>query len=227
MSDNVRDGKNDPVKDLVKEKEGRGTRRRLLGVMGGALATLGVAGAARAQGGAPADDAHRRRHGARHQVMREVIARQQIMELRHAYGIATDLIGKNTPDEIEAGRAIYRRIFTADASIGAAGVESVKGPDAWVDIVKEALAPYNATQHLIGTQHITGLVLPDRAGAGGAAHMSSYLQAWHSKADGHLWLFMGTYEDDLVWTEANGWQIRAMILKQVAADYRELGKRPD
>lgn len=204
-----------------------GTRRRWLGMMGGALAALGVAGAVRAQGGAADGAGHRHRHGNHRQAMRESIARQQIMELRHAYGIATDQIGRNTPDEIEAGRAIYRRIFTADASIGAAGVDSVNGPDAWVDIVKKALAPYNATQHLIGTQYITGLVLPDRSGAGGSARMSSYLQAWHSKADGHLWLFMGTYEDDLVWTDAHGWQIRAMILKQVAADYRELGKRPD
>lgn len=155
------------------------------------------------------------------------VDRQEIMELRHAYGIATDLIGKGTPDAIEAGRAIYRRIFTADAEIGAAGVESVTGPDAWVDIVLDALEPYNATQHLIGTQHISELSRPNAAGQGGHARMSSYLQAWHSRADGYLWLFMGTYEDELLWTSANGWQIRRMMLRQIAADHRTLGQAPE
>ncbi len=206
------------------------SRRRLLRVMGGVLAAVGVAGVAQAQGqkvDSPGKGRHGGRHDSRHRAMHEAMARQQIMELRHAYGIATDLVGKNTPEGIEAGRAIYRRIFTADASIGAAGVDSVKGPDAWVDIVKGALAPYNATQHLIGTQYITNLVVPDRPRAGGSAHMSSYLQAWHSNADGNLWLFMGTYEDDLTWSEESGWQIKAMMLNQVASDYRSLGKRPD
>jgi len=211
-----------------------GSRRRWLGVMTGALASLGGLVAMRAHSagaGAKAksgtDQAgHDARHRAFHRVMQETAARQQIMALRNAYGVATDLIGKKTPSEIEAGRAIYRRIFTPDASIGAATVESVTGPDAWVDIVKNALATYTRTQHLIGTQYITGLTLPDDAGAGGSAHMSSYLQAWHSDAKDELWLFMGTYEDDVVWTAEHGWQIRSMILHQTATDYRRLGQRP-
>ncbi len=158
--------------------------------------------------------------------LRELLAREQIKELRHGYGVATDLIGRNTPADIEAGRAIYHRIFTADAVIGAAIVETVTGPDAWVDIVAEALQPYGATQHLIGTQYITGLTLPDAQGRGGAAHMTSYLQAWHAKSNDDLWLFMGTYEEDLVYSAAAGWQIRTMILHQVSADYRKLGKAP-
>jgi len=217
---------------------GEGSRRRWLGVMTGALASLGGLVAMRAHssgnsagtGGADKGAGHSKHdspHEAFHRVMQETVARQQIMELRQAYGVATDLIGKNTTAEIEAGRAIYRRIFTPDASIGAATVESVTGPDAWVDIVKDALASYNKTQHLIGTQYITGLTLPDDADAGGSAHMSSYLQAWHSDAKQELWLFMGTYEDDLVWTKAQGWQIRSMVLHQTAADYRRLGKGPD
>jgi len=205
----------------MKEQASGGTRRRLLGIFGGAVAALGLAQGVRA--GTPKSMPSGRQ--ARRQAMRETFARQRIMELRHAYGLATDLIGKNTPEGIEAGRAIYHRIFTGDARIGAAGVESVKGPDAWVDVVKTALAPYNATQHLIGTQQVTSLTLPDGAGAGGAAHMTSYLQAWHSKANDDLWLFMGTYEDDLVHGE-NGWQISTMMLHQVAADFRRLGKQP-
>jgi hypothetical protein len=159
--------------------------------------------------------------------LRALLARDEIRSLRHAYGVATDLVGRNTPADIEAGRAIYHRIFTADAVIGAATVETVTGPDAWVDIVAEALEPYSATQHLIGTQYITGLVLPDAEGRGGAAHMTSYLQAWHAKPSGDLWLFLGTYEEDLVYSRAGGWQIRTMILHQVSSDHRKLGKAPD
>lgn len=159
--------------------------------------------------------------------LRELLARGEIMALRHAYGVATDLIGRNTPADIEAGRGIYHRIFTADAVIGAAIVETVTGPDAWVDIVATALEPYNATQHLIGTQYITGLTLPDAEGRGGAAHMTSYLQAWHAKANNDLWLFLGTYEEDVVHSPAGGWQIRSMILHQVSGDYRRLGEAPE
>ena len=158
--------------------------------------------------------------------LRELLAREEIKALRHAYGVATDLIGRNTPADIEAGRAIYHRIFTADAVIGAAIVETVTGPDAWVDIVATALEPYNATQHLIGTQYITALALPDAEGRGGAAHMTSYLQAWHAKPSKDLWLFMGTYEEDVAYSPACGWQIRSMILHQVSADYRRLGEAP-
>jgi SnoaL-like domain len=227
------------MKNEATDVDATRTRRRLLGVFGGMLAAVGLVGAARAAaptGEVSATRNHARdhedhkgrhdRHHGRHTSMWQVVARQEIMELRHAYGIATDLVGKNTAESIEAGRVIYRRIFTDDARIGAAGVDTVTGPDAWVDIVKTALAPYNATQHLIGTQYITGLNLPDAEGVGGVAHMTSYLQAWHAKASGDLWLFMGTYEDDLVYTQAGGWQIRAMMLHQVSSDYRKLGQQP-
>jgi hypothetical protein len=217
-------------RSVMVDANGSGTRRRWLGLMSGVLGSIGALVTARAAASAPEKkEGHsndREDHQGHHRAIQETVARQQIMELRHAYGMATDLIGKNTPNEIEAGRAIYRRIFTKDASIGAATVESVTGPDAWVDIVKKALAPYNRTQHLIGTQYITGLTFPDHAGNGGSAHMSSYLQAWHSNAEDDLWLFMGTYEDDLVWTREHGWQIRTMILHQTSADFRRLGKRP-
>lgn len=210
-----------------------GTRRKLLGLVGGALAAFGIAGAARAAeqaaeaaGKGGQSSGHHGDHKRHRKEMHGILARQQIMELRHNYGLATDLIGSNTAEGIAAGRAIYHRIFTADASIGASGQNTVTGPDAWVDIVKNALAPYNATQHLIGTQNITALTLPDRSGAGGSAQMTSYLQAWHSKADGYLWLFMGTYTDELTYTPEKGWQIKAMVLRQTAADYRKLGVQP-
>jgi len=155
-----------------------------------------------------------------------LLARQQILELRHAYAVATDLIGSNVPSDVDRGRAIYHRIFTPGAQIGAQGIEPVTGPDAWVTIVMDALKPYSATQHLIGTQYIDELRLPDAAGRGGRAHMTSYLQAWHSKPNDDLWLYMGTYEDDLCFSPEGGWQIERMMLHQVAADYRKVGRQP-
>lgn len=154
------------------------------------------------------------------------LARLQIGELRHAYAIATDLIGSGVAASVDRGRAIYRQIFAPDAVIGADGIESVTGPDAWVDVVLRALEPYSATQHLIGTLYVTGLRLPDADGAGGLAHMTSYLQAWHSKPNDELWLYMGTYEDDLGFSVERGWQITRMMLHQVAADYRTVGRSP-
>ncbi len=204
-------------------EQGNG-RRRLLALVGGARAMLGLArpaqGDTRAAQQPPpgSNDSDR---------LREALARQEIMELRHAYGIATDLIGTNEEANVAAGRAIYQRIFAADARIGAAGIDPVSGPEAWVEVVSKALAPYAATQHLIGTQQVSGLQMPDQSGAGGRARMSSYLQAWHSKANDDLWLYMGTYEDELVYTDAGGWQIASMMLHQTAADYRKLGRNPD
>jgi hypothetical protein len=196
-------------------------RRRLLALGGVVLAALGAmrSGRANAASGPGTDDA-----ASADQDLRAAAARQAIMALRHGYAIATDLIGKNKEPDVTEGLAIYRRIFAADARIGAAGIAPVTGPDAWADVVKGALAPYASTQHLIGTQYITGLELPDGNG-GGRAKMQSYLQAWHSTADGDLWLYMGLYEDDLV-HDGTSWRIGGMMLSQIAADYRKLGKQP-
>ena len=153
------------------------------------------------------------------------LAKQQIAELRQLYGFATDLIGTADPANVEEGRAIYRRIFAADASIGASGVPSVRGPDAWTDVVLDALKVYEATQHLIGTQRVDVHALPDANGQGGRASMQSYLQAWHAKADGELWTFIGTYHDEATYTPSRGWQIQSMVLKQVSGDVRQLGLR--
>jgi len=151
------------------------------------------------------------------------VAKQQIAELRQLYGFATDLIGSAESASIEEGRSIYRRIFTADAAIGAANVESVTGPDAWVDVVLGALKVFASTQHLIGTQYVDVHSLPDADGQGGAASMRSYLQAWHAKADGELWLFIGTYHDEASYSAEHGWQISKMVLEQVSEDRRQLG----
>jgi hypothetical protein len=196
-----------------------GGRRRWLSMLGGVVAVVGLTRAERASAGAPAAAAP----ATTDERLRQQVARQEIRELRLAYGIATDLIGAKRESGRSEGRDIYHRIFTPQARIGADGIDAVTGPDAWVDVVAGALQPFNATQHLIGTQYVTDLRLPDARGAGGSARMQSYLQAWHSTADGELWLFMGTYEDELTYSEAHGWQIAAMMLRQVAADHRRLG----
>jgi hypothetical protein len=54
--------------------------------------------------------------------------------------------------------------------------------------------------------------------------MTSYLQAWHARADGDLWLFIGTYHDKVRTTPGVGWQIYDMQLEQVSGDRRKLGQ---
>lgn len=149
------------------------------------------------------------------------IAKQEIAELRRRYARATDLIGMTTDASIAEGRAIYHRIFTPDARIGAAGVDSATGPDAWVDVVKGALAVYAATQHLIGTQLVDIASLPDAEGQGGAASMTSYVQAWHATED-EVWTFIGNYRDTLTHSKDAGWQIAETMLEQISGERRSL-----
>ncbi|MEZ5597011.1 MAG: nuclear transport factor 2 family protein [Pseudomonadales bacterium] len=200
------------------------TRRNWLGLFGSVLAMLGVSGGVQAAAGESAGGPAKPAGGAAGQGADTLLAKEAIRELRHCYGMATDRIGTNTPEGIEEGRAIYHRIFTPDARIGAAGYDPVTGPDAWVDLVKGALAPYEVTQHFIGTQYFRELTLPDAAGRGGHARMASYLQAWHEEKDGRLYLFVGTYEDEAVFVPGTGWRIRDMLLHLTTVDYRRVSK---
>ena len=165
--------------------------------------------------------------GAAHEAHRRSVdtaaAKQQIAELRCLYARATDLIGTLEPKAVAEGRAIYHQIFRPDAVIGATGRDAVVGPDAWVDVVLDALKIYEKTQHLIGTQLVTIAALPGHDEGPAKAQMSSYLQAWHAKADGELWLFLGTYSDELTHSEPAGWQITRMQLDQVSGETRQLG----
>ena len=149
-----------------------------------------------------------------------MLAKQAIHELKHLYARATDLIGIADDASIAQGRDIYHRIFAPNASIGAAGIDPVTGPDAWVDVVYDALKDYESTQHLIGTQLAEVASLPDAAGNGGSASMLSYVQAWHSTKD-EVWLFMGAYHDKLTYSRDGGWQISEMMLEQMDADRRK------
>ncbi len=161
----------------------------------------------------------------------ETIARQDIQYLQQLYAKATDIIGTNTEEGIEQGRAIYHRIFTPDAMIraGGRGADPLvrQGPDGWVEVVIEALDQYSSTQHLIGTQ-VVEVESMDVDGQGavtaGEGRMESYLQAWHeNRPEGNVWLFLGTYDSKVRFTPGVGWQMYDMTLTQVAGELRDLG----
>jgi hypothetical protein len=161
--------------------------------------------------------------------MTAVGATQNIEYLQRWYARATDLIGTNDPANIEEGRAIYHRIFTPDVRISAsdpqAGREfAAQGPDQWVDVVAGALAVFDSTQHLLGTQIVELESLPDAEGNGGQARMASYLQAWHHDPDRVIDIFLGTYYSKVRYAKGIGWQIYDMRLEKVAGEV--IDKRP-
>ena len=149
---------------------------------------------------------------------------QEIEYLKRWYAKATDQIGIATPESIAEGRAIYHRVFTADAQLDAGpGREPQVGPDGWLDLVLGALGELGPTQHLIGTQlvKIKSLELDGECNVlAGSATMESYLQAWHEQKDEKVWLFLGTYFEDAVFIPDTGWRIEKMILRQVAGETR-------
>ena len=162
-----------------------------------------------------------------HEAAAKTQAIPEIEYLRRWYAKATDQIGNATPESIAEGRAIYHRVFTADAQLDAGPVrEPQVGPDGWLDLVLGALGELGPTQHLIGTQlvEINLLELDDECNVvAGSATMESYLQAWHEQKDEKVWLFLGTYFDDAVFIPGTGWRIEKMTLQQVAGETRYMG----
>ena len=162
-----------------------------------------------------------------HETAAKTQAILEIEYLRRWYAKATDQIGIATPESIAEGRAIYHRIFTADAQLDAGpDREPQVGPDAWVELVVGALGELGPTQHLIGTQlvEISSLELDDGCNVlAGSASMESYLQAWHEQKDEKVWLFLGTYFDEAVFIPGTGWRIQKMKLQQVAGETRYMG----
>jgi hypothetical protein len=148
----------------------------------------------------------------------------EIEYLKRRYGKATDLIGTATPEAIAEGRAIYHQVFTEKAVLDAGStVDPAIGADGWVDMVLGALGELGPTQHLIGTQlvEIESMELDDDCNVvAGKAKMESYLQAWHERLDEKVWVFLGTYYDDIVFTPGVGWQIERMSLVQKAGETR-------
>ncbi|MCY4342105.1 MAG: nuclear transport factor 2 family protein [Gammaproteobacteria bacterium] len=157
------------------------------------------------------------------------IARQEIEYLRRRYARATDLIGEGSSDSLAQGRRIYHEIFTADARIRTSLDGEVQlqaeGPDSWVDVAHEALKEYVATQHLVGSQLVELVRLETDANGqvrAGEATMTSYLQAWHARADS-VWVFIGSYVDQVRHFDGRGWQIHDMELIQLSSEDRPLG----
>jgi len=157
------------------------------------------------------------------------LARQDIEQLRRLYCVATDALGRV---EVEADRVFgtetYHRIFTPDVIVNVTGTPTPltgRGPDAWIEVVTNALGQYESTQHLVGTQLVNfddvQIVGDDLAA--GTAIMTSYLHAWHVWPTRKLRLVMGTYTDKVRFHPETGWQIYEMTLQHTSAEHRMLG----
>ncbi len=149
---------------------------------------------------------------------------QEIEYLRRWYAKATDMIGEGTEAAVAEGRAIYHRVFAEKAELQtSADAEPEIGPDAWVNLVQNALVPLGPTQHLIGTQlvELQKIELDAECNiVSGQAHMESYVQAWHEMPDEKVWLYLGTYFDEVRYTPGKGWQIYGMTMRQAAGETR-------
>ena len=202
---------------LSARKSGKAISRRQL-MVGGAALAAGSAALLASTGTSKA---------ASTSAIEEVVAKAQISELRRMYGKATDLLGAGKDHDHFGGdeplsteikhfmaRNIYRRIFTEDATISASGgALTGVGPDDWADKVAAALAPFSATQHMLGTQLVEIDEMPDDEGCGGGATMQSYLNALHEfSPGGNIGIYRGTYFDKVRYTPEIGWQIYDMNL---------------
>jgi len=95
----------------------------------------------------------------------------------------------------------YRDCFATDVELHGFGREAIRGFDAWLEFVKKALAPFEATQHLLGPP----LVSP----RGEEAELRTELQAQHffREPRGRILTLWGTYRTSLV-REGGVWRIR-------------------
>lgn len=158
----------------------------------------------------------------------ETQAKLEIEYLRRKYAKATDLIGRADVASIAQGKALYHEAFTADAKYRVSNPDgeplTADGPDSWADIVLSVLEPYGPTQHLIGTQLVDILELELSASCEpvkGRAHMESYVQAWHDTKPTEIWMFMGTYIDEVVYQPGKGWRIAEMQLVSTTTETRQ------
>ena len=157
------------------------------------------------------------------------VARQEIEQLRRWYAIATDLLGR-TDDAQARSRAteIYERIFTPDVQasvVGGLRALEGRGPEAWKAVATQALEPFEATQHLIGSQVVwfSEVVFAADDLAEGRAAMSSYVRASHVWPNRMERVVLGTYQDDVVLVPGVGWQIERMVLEFASEEHRQMG----
>ena len=161
------------------------------------------------------------------------LVRLDIEYLRRKYAKATDLLGMADEQANAEGLKLYHEIFTPDASIRTTTQGVVRldaeGPDGWAEVANNALSQYVSTQHLVGSQVVDVRSLTvDAEGnvLSGEAEMTSYLQAWHAREDS-VWVFMGTYVDQVRFVPGTGWQIYDMDLQFTSGDDRDLGPPRD
>lgn len=97
--------------------------------------------------------------------------------------------------------AAYRACFTDDIELEGFAREPVKGAEAWMAFVVDALSPWRATQHMLG--------VPKIEIEGDTASMRTDVQACHfpKDAEAKAFILWATYESKLVRTES-GWRIR-------------------
>ena len=99
----------------------------------------------------------------------------------------------------------YRKCFMDDVELGGFGPEPVRGLATWMEFVEKALAPYRATQHMLG--------VPKIEIDGDTAHMRTDVQASHFPSDSadKTMILWATYETDLLRTR-EGWRIQRHTL---------------
>ena len=138
--------------------------------------------------------------------------RLEIENLQRLYAQATDGLGGQ--DEVAKAQSLatYERIFMPNVQITTSntGAEplTASSPQGWYDVVASALAHYTSTQHMIGTQVVTGDAL--------GPHLESYLSAWHFEEDGSVQVFLGTYIDEIV-RDGSTWKIASMNLRHTGS----------
>ncbi|MDJ0849204.1 MAG: nuclear transport factor 2 family protein [Myxococcota bacterium] len=95
----------------------------------------------------------------------------------------------------------YRACFSSDAEMHGFGSEVIRGADAWIAFVRETLAPFRATQHLLGP--------PTVALRGDEGDLRAPLEAqhFHHEPRGRIFTVWGTYRCGLV-REGGLWRIR-------------------
>lgn len=137
--------------------------------------------------------------------------RWAISEQMYRYARATDWL--QTDD--------HREVFTADCVFASPHSGDMHGVDAVVEWMNRALAPFEATQHLIGNISITFT-------GDSTATAVSYVRAWHrfrdrEQPDMVLW---GEYHDR--WIHADGvWRIAERRVLEAGIEPRREGGMPN
>lgn len=122
-------------------------------------------------------------------------------------------------DWLETDR--HRDVFVADCVFASPHSGDIHGVDAVVEWMNRALAPFEATQHLIGNIAVT-FTGPASADA------ISYVRAWHRHADGErpdlvLW---GEYHDRWVMV-GDEWRIQERRVLEAGIEPRREGGAPN